>query len=173
MQLHLSVEILKEHSKSNTTRVSKIVDSDPERFDELMTLFFDEDNMDLARKAAWVLRESVLKHPGLIIPYLSSVISYVRKTHLHPAIRRNVFSILVHVEILEELEGTVADLCFESIARYGETIAVKAYAMRVLEKMCVRYPDLRIELGILVRELYSYESKGFQARARKILKKKL
>lgn len=173
MQLDLSAEILKEHSKSNTTRVAKIVNNDPGRFDELMILFFDEENMDLARKAAWVMRECTLKYPGLIVPYLASIIPYIRKAHLHQAIKRNVFSILAHVEIPVELEGPVADICFECIAGAGETIAVKAYAMGALEKLSVRYPDLRIELVSLVRDLYPYESMGFQARARKILKPRI
>jgi hypothetical protein len=79
MQIDLSAEILKEHSKSNTTRVAKMLENDPGKFKTLMKIFFDDRNS-------------------------------------------------------------------------------------------IRYPELGIELYHLVREIYPYESRGFQARARKLLR---
>ena len=170
-KLSLVDEILKEHSKSNTTRVAKLLDNDPVKFGMLMKVLFNDQAIDPARKAAWVMKECVESHPYLIAPYLPALVQYAGKKNQHQAIIRNSLAVLEKVEIPQKLEGMVVDLCFRIIGGQGESVAAKAYAMGVIEKLSKRYPVLLQELGILVSELYHHESSGFRARARKILQK--
>jgi len=169
MKVKLKNEILKEHSKSNTTHVAKMINGDENLFQDLLEIFFDYNEMDVARKAAWVVRECVSFHPFLINAYIPKLISYVQRNHLHPAIKRNIMAILEKTEIPAYLTGKLTEICFQIIASGQESIAVKAYAMGIMSGIVEKHPDLKHELRLLIMDVYPYESKGFQSRARKIL----
>ncbi len=167
--MDLKNEILKEHSKSNTIRVAQLIANDTDKFSELMEAYFDKGNMDLARKAAWIVRQCVTQNPDLIFPYLQQVIEYLLQNELHDAIKRNGLAIIDIQNIPENLLGMVTDLCFRILNNGGERIASKAFAMSILFKIGRNYPEINRELKLILKELYPYQSPGFQSRAKKIL----
>ena len=78
----------------------------------------------------------------------------------------NVFEAL---DFPAELDGDLADLCFSYLADPKEAIAIRCASMTVLEKICLRVPELKSELRLLLEEHEVHGSAGFRNRARKLL----
>ncbi len=64
--MNLRDEILAEHSKRQTKKITDWVGDDPERFAELMGLLLRD---DYRQRAGWPLSDCVKKYPELIKPY--------------------------------------------------------------------------------------------------------
>ena len=169
--MSIKSEILKSYSKQNTVRVANLIGQDIDLFKELMSIYFNAEDMDLARKAAWVLRHCVDQYPCLAEPYVKKIINYLSKEGHHDAIKRNGLAILQIISIPEELYGPITNICFEFIQSGKEAIAIKAYSMRILDKIGNDIPEIRHELKLVVEELLPYESAGFKSSARRILSK--
>lgn len=170
-EMLLKNEILKSHSKYNTVRISQLIDQDDDLFKALINLYFDHKNMDLARKAAWILRHCVEQHPHLLNPFVKKLIKYLGTDGLHNAIKRNGLAVLEKVHVPEDLYGPLANICFEFVVSGKEPVAIKAYSMSILDKIGDKIPEIRHELKLIIQDLIPYESAGFKTRARKILLK--
>lgn len=169
--LDLKVEILLSYSKANTVRVSEIIGSDEELFQKLMKLYMDTKDVDLAKKAAWIVSHCIRKYPFLINPYIKKLIKFIDKPKLHDAIKRNGLKALELTTIPEKQYGPVADCCFRIISSGKEPIAIKAYSIGILDKIGNEIPEIRQELKLVLQDLMPYESAGFRSRARKVLSK--
>jgi hypothetical protein len=170
--LSIKSEILKSYSRQNTVRVAESIGHDKSLFNELMTIYFDgKHDMDLARKAAWVLRYCSDYNPHLIDPYIKKLVKYIGKKGHHDAIKRNGLAVLQETSIPEKLYGPIANTCFKFLQSSKEPIAIKAYSMSILDKIGDDIPEIRHELKLIIQELMPYESAGFKSRARKILSK--
>jgi hypothetical protein len=151
--------------------VANLIGQDTGLFQELISIYFDAKNMDLARRAAWVLRHSTDQHPYLINPYLKKLVKYIAKEGHHDAIKRNGLAILQGISIPKKIYGQLTNICFELLQNGKESIAVKAYAMTILDNIGKDIPEIRHELKLVIQELLPYESAGFKSRARRILSK--
>ena len=60
--------------------------------------------------------------------------------------------------------------CFEYIHSPDEAVAVKAFALTVLENLSKQYPEIKSELKTIIEDRWDYESAAFKSRAKKILK---
>ena len=169
--MSIKSELLQSYSKHNTVRVAKLIGQDTDLFKELMLIYFDAKDMDLARKAAWVFRHCVDEYPDLIQPYLRKLVKYLSKENHHDAIKRNGLAILQGISIPKKLYGPVTKICFEFIQNGKEAIAIKAYSMSILDNIGEDIPEIRKELKLILQDLLPYESAGFKSRARKILSK--
>ena len=63
------------------------------------------------------------------------------------------------------------DICFEYISSPTEAIAVKAFALTILENLSKKYPEIKPELKTIIEDRWDYETAAFHSRAKKILKK--
>jgi hypothetical protein len=167
--LNLEKEILQAHSKHNVVRVAKLIDQDKRLFESLTRIYFDQSRQDLARKAAWVLRQCVEQYPHMILPYQRKLVSYIGKEGHHDAIKRNGLAILEFIPISEKLYGPLINICFKFLMNGKEPVAIKAYSMSILDKISRDIPEIRQELKLVLQELLPYESIGFKTRAKKIL----
>jgi hypothetical protein len=166
--MNLQKALLSEHSKAQTIKIVHFIGDNPERFKELMHLFFDPDYRTTQR-AAWVMSGCVQKHPSLVTPYLNKMINNLRKP-VHDAVKRNTVRVLQHLDLPDKLMGKTADICFELLSTPSEAIAIKAFSMTVLLNITKKQPDLKNELRILIEDQIPYASAGFLSRAKKTLK---
>lgn len=166
--MDIKKELLKEHSKAQAVKISNYIGDDPEKFDELITLFL-ADEYRVTQRASWVLSHCADQYPKLIEPHLEQLILNL-KNQVHVAVKRNTVRVLQDVEIPEELLGETADICFTLMQSGEETIAVKVFAMTVLGNICVKFPELKNELIPLIEDQMPYGSAGFKSRGKKILK---
>ena len=168
--MDLRGQLLKEHSKTNTSRIITWVGSDQSRFDQLFDLFL-HDEYRIVQRAAWPLSYCVMQHPPLIKKHFGKLLKNLRKPGIHDAVKRNTMRLLQSVDIPPRYQGTVTDTCFQYIATPAEPVAVKAFSLTVLEGLALQYPDIIPEIKLLIEENYDRETAAFKSRAKRLLKK--
>ena len=156
------------HSKQNTLAIVEYIGDDPERFDELMSIFF-EGVYRSTQRAAWPMSVCAEKHPELLAPYLTKLVDQLPRSDAHTAVKRNVVRLLQYVDIPKRLAGRVYSHCLDLIADPGETIAVRAFSMTVAAKIAKGEPALLDELRLVISQNMAGASAGIRSRARKIL----
>jgi hypothetical protein len=161
--------ILKEHSKVNCDRIIKWVGNSQKRFDELFTLFLN-DEYRVVQRAAWPLSYCCIKHPNLIQKHFGKLFKNLAKPRLPIAVKRNTVRLLQYITIPERFHGTVMDICFKYLASSDETVAVKVFSLTILQNLSRIYPDIKSELKLIIEERWNHETVAFRNRAKKILK---
>lgn len=167
--MKLREEILKEHSKAQCSRIVQWVGKDQKRFDELFSLFLN-DEYRVVQRAGWPISYCVQKYPKFIQKHFAGLIKNLRKPNLHNAVKRNTVRLLQYTNVPEKFQGDIMDICFTYICTPEEAAAVKAFSLTVLQNLARQYPDIRNELKIIIEERWDYESVAFKSRAKKLLK---
>ncbi len=101
---------------------------------------------------------------------IDDVCVLLSKKNLHPAVARNGLKILELQEIPKAQEGFLVDYCFNCIMNPQIPIAIRAFAMPVLYKIALSYPELKQEFKLVLEGLSDNESPGIQSRKRKYLR---
>jgi hypothetical protein len=162
--------ILEKHSKEQTDKIVRYVGHDKTRFNELMKVFLEGDNL-VQQRAGWPLSYCAQAHPAFVPPHLSKLLKLLERKDVHNAVTRNIVRLLQDVTIPERYQGQVMNICFDFIADPQQLAAVKAFSLTVLEHLADSYPDIIPELKLIIEERWPHETPAFQSRARKILKK--
>ena len=163
----LRVIILAEHSRAMAEQVVREIGTDPGRLTALVELL-SEGKYRLTQRAAYPLSLIGKKQPQLLQPHLSHLIQKLQEP-AHPALHRNILRLLDDVEIPPEEYGLLADSCFKFLYDPESPIAIKAFSMTVLHKICLAEPELAEELCFYIEERLPYESAAFRSRGKKIL----
>jgi len=158
-----------EHSKSNTVKIVDYIGDDPEKFDQLMVVFF-KGPYRLTQRAAWPMSYCVEYHPSLIQPYLKRLIGQLNRS-TPVAVKRNTLRLLQNIQIHEHFRGKAVSICFDFLGSSHEPVAVKVFAMTLIYNISVHEVELGNELRILLEDQWEQGSPGFKSRAGKILKK--
>ncbi len=161
-------QLIAEHSKRNVVFIANYIGSNRKLFKEFLKVFETAD-YHISQRAAWVLSFVADRHPEAMkgsVPYLIQLLN----KPFHAAIRRNVLRVLEDVDIPEEEIGFLADKCFAYLHDLEEPTAVKAFAITVLYKICLKEPDLENELIPTLQDMLPYGSAGVKVRCKKYLK---
>ena len=74
--------------------------------------------------------------------------------------------------IPDDLLGLTADVCFRYVTTPSVAVAIRSFAMRVLEKICRKVPELKQELRLTIEDLMQHETApAFTSAAMGVLKK--
>ncbi|MBI1342803.1 MAG: hypothetical protein GC171_07715 [Terrimonas sp.] len=166
--MNLRNMLIQEHSKVQCEKIVQWVGNDQERFDQLFTLFL-QDEYRVVQRAAWPLGYAVQAHPVLIKKHFAQLICKLRRPDQPVAVKRNTVRILQDLDIPKKFNGEVMHLCFQFISAPEETAAVKAFSLTILYQLSKIYPEIRRELRLVIEERWPHETASFHARARKIL----
>lgn len=166
--MNIKTKLLTEHSKENTLQIVNYIGHNPDRFGELMDLFFEDENR-VAQRASWVMSQCTKEYPTLIIPYLEVMVDNLYN-NVHNAVKRNTVRIFQDIDIPESLIGKLADVCFKYLEDTKEAVAVRIFSMTVLYRICLREPELKNDLQLLIEEFLPHGTAGFKSRGKKILK---
>jgi hypothetical protein len=154
MNIRESLE--QEHSKALTLQIIAYIGNDASHIAELMACFFDKE-WRICQRAAWAVGMIGEKQPSLIEPYLEQMLLNLR-TPQHDAILRNTMRVLRDMPTIpDSILGLAADASFRFLETPSVAIAIRAFSMRVLEKICRKEPDLKGELRILIEEILEHE----------------
>ena len=158
------------HSKALTLRIIAYIGNDAHRLAELMACFFDKE-WRICQRAAWAVGLIGEKQPTLIEPYLEQILLNLKQPH-HEAILRNTMRLLHSLpDIPDAVLGLAADAAFRYLEDPSVSIAVRAFSIRVLGKICKKEPDLKEELRILLEDMLEFEkAPGIITSARDVLK---
>lgn len=157
--------LLAEHSKAQKDLIVAWVGKSQKRFDELVRIFIGSDKL-LAQRAGWPLSYIATQYPQLTQKHLQNIITNLRKRGLHNAVIRNSLRFLQHIQIPEELQGEVMDICFSYIEDIKEKAAIKAFALTILYNLSTQYPEILQEIKAVIESRIDLESPAFRARAK-------
>ena len=160
--MKLREQILKEHSKANCNAIVQWIGDSQQRFDKLFALFLN-DEYRVVQRAAWPLSYAVIAHPKFIQKHFYKLLKNLQKPNLHNAVKRNTIRLLQDIPIPHRFQGQIMEICFGYINSPREAIAVKAFALTVLENLSKQHPEIRPELKTIIEDRWDYESAAFRA----------
>ena len=167
--MKLREEILKEHSKTQCSKIVKWVGDDQQRFDELFSLFL-HDEYRVVQRAAWPVSNCVMGHPPFISKHWKQLISNLKKPNLHDAVKRNSIRLMQNIDIPEKYHGEIMGTCFKYLESPAEPLAVKVFSMTVLANLAKEYPGIKAELKLIIEDQLPHQTAGFKSRAKRVLK---
>lgn len=169
--MDLRATLLVEHSKANTMKIVNYIGKDQDRFDALMEHFLANEYR-VTQRAAMAVGHAADLHPQLIKKHLKHLLENLRRPDIHDAVKRNTVRLFdKHFNLPEELLGIAAELCFGYLDDPQEAVAVRAFSMGVLYKICQREPELGNELIMVLEDHLPHGSAGFKSRGNKLLAK--
>lgn len=160
--------LLEEHSFANTLRLKSYVGRDATLFNELVGCITDGEYR-LCQRASWCLSKIIDDAPELLEPHIGALVMLLNDKQKHVAVRRNIIRVLQNTLIEPPYQEVAIDACFNLIMDFEEPIAVKAFAMTLLERNIRAYPELQAELKLILEEQLPHGSPGFKNRAKKTL----
>lgn len=128
---------------------------DPRKVEKLMSYFFSKD-LRICQMASFPLITIADHDINLLTPYLSKMVSHYRQSP-HDAYRRNALRSFQFMELPEDLEGDIYELCFEEFCNTKLPTAIRAFALTTMCNICVKYPELLHEV---LPTLYDYKNTG-------------
>lgn len=167
--MDLESSLLAEHTKANAMAISKYIGHDPDRFAELWQLI-KTGEPPVPQRASWVLDTCLEAHPVLLEPYVAEAVSLLSKPN-HNAVHRNLTKVLSRILIPEDLQGNLYDLCINWLINPQIAVAVKVHSMTIAANIAAGIPELEEELSFVIKDQMEFNSSGFKARGRHILKK--
>lgn len=127
----------------------------------------------LAFRASWTLTKVCDKYPEIIYPFLpeivESIAGYKDESVLRSFLR--IISLSELNKISSHHHGILADFCFSILYSGSSAIAVKAYSMEILYRLCLIYPAIANELSTVLKVIMEDASAGITSRSKIILKK--
>ncbi|MFT3907873.1 MAG: hypothetical protein QM737_00485 [Ferruginibacter sp.] len=167
--MNLREEILREHSKEQCIKIVRWVGDDQKRFDELFYLFLN-DEYRVVQRAGWPVSNCVMKHPDFITKHWANLIKNVQKPNLHGAVKRNTVRLLQDIDIPEQFQGEIMNICFAFVESPTEEVAVKAFSLTILGNLAKKYPEIIPELKLLIESQIEDQTAAFKSRGTKLLK---
>lgn len=154
-------------SKTKVLKAISYIGSNPAKFGRYIDEFKNSTGRE-AQKLAWILGTIVDSQPQLIPKHIPTLLSILQHP-CHAAVKRNILRAIEKVSIKKGDLGLAADLTFRFLEDINETVAVKAFSMSILLKICQLEPELSPELISILEYQMPYASPGFRARAKKII----
>ncbi|MGB5363037.1 MAG: adenylosuccinate lyase [Aureibaculum sp.] len=171
---------LKNASKDNRSKVSKLVLKDQALFQSLIEIVFDYDN-DLSVKASGILElvcEDRLDWIAFNLPYFtenlhklkddSAVRSAAKICNLIAQNYNSKFDSPIKLIITEEQVAQIIETCFDWLLS-DYKVATKAHAMEALYYIGKTTGWIHYELKMIIEKNLPLESPGYVARAKKVL----
>jgi len=124
----------------------------------------------LNRRAAYAIDNCSEKYKGSVHHLIPHLIDFFAKTNSN-AIRRHISRMLNQNPMTtdEDLQGHLAESCFNFLSRVDIDVAVKANCIDLLFKLCKIYPDLEHEFHSVLQDQLEKNTIAFCSRAKKIL----
>lgn len=123
----------------------------PEAFEEIIKLSLTG-KQPVAWRAAWLLWSCMSENDQRVQPYTAEMVgSLAGRNDNH---QREILIILRKMEIPEETEGLLFDLCTKVWENAGKKPAVRLNAFKLLVKIAGKHPELQKELIFLTQPHY-------------------
>ena len=157
--------------KETVAEIVQWIGDDQKRFDGLF-LLFSTGEPRVVQRAAWPMSYCVIRHPELITPHYGKIIKLLNDPTQPAAVKRNILRLMDQgPEVPKKFHGPVMDSCFRILEDPDETIAARAFAIGILERMAKDYPEILAELKTAVEFILPNASPGVRSRALKVLRK--
>ncbi|MBC7936157.1 MAG: hypothetical protein H7Y86_12475 [Rhizobacter sp.] len=167
--MNLRSALLSEHSKEQCKAIVDWVGNSKKRFDELFSLFLNDEHRVIQR-AAFPVSYCLEAYPSLIDKHFENLVKKLQQPGIHDAVKRNTTRLLQNVIIPQEWQGAIMNICFEYVAFQKEAVAIKAFSMSVLANLAKDYPEILPELKLIIEDQWKRHTPAFKGRAGKLFK---
>ncbi len=167
MSKETSLEYALMHSHKN--EMISFMKAHPEYFDESIELAI-KDKQPYSWRAAWVLWSCITKNDPRVKKHIPKIIDSI--IHKEDGHQRELIKILLEMDLNEEQEGYLFDICVSLWEQVEKKPSVRFTAFRYINKTANKYPDLSKEILLLAQEKYMNTlSPGVHKSILKMLKK--
>lgn len=156
------------HSKVLRDEIVNYIGDSKVRMKALMHFFFHE-NWRLNQRASWPVGLIGTEKPNLLSPFVEQMLDNLQ-TAKHDAVIRNTIRTFQYMEVSEDVEGKLYDICMNYLIDLKQAVAIRCFSMVVLSNIARKHSALQEELVTVVREFYEHGTAGYKSRARKIFK---
>lgn len=156
------------NNKDTRNEIIHLVGNNSELFDELINLFINGTSR-VSQTLSWAIGVIGEEQPHLITPHHQTLVGLLSDSTKHNAVRRNIVRIYQTCEIPEEIEGKLYELSLSFILENKEAIAVRAFSMKICERIAKRYPELIPELMDSIESVLPGASSGLKNRGKHTL----
>ena len=126
--------------------------SHPEDFDEAINLAI-ADKQPYSWRASWLLWSCMDKNDQRINRYVEKIISTL-STKCDDQLRE-LLIILQRIELSDDYEGRVFDICVNIWGKTGKQPSVRYNAFKLMVKIIQKHPDLSKEISFLTESQYT------------------
>ena len=164
------VQLLRPLSKRYIDQMVENIILCPLDFPVLFQLLFDEDEK-VAWRAAWACSKISEQKPDLFTQQQIDEIVILSLSTLYGGVRRGCLSMLFYLPLPNPIPVELINCSFDWMVSPKSPIAVQAYAMKILYRICLQEPDLKLELIAFLETIdYQSYSAGFNSTRKNILK---
>ena len=139
-------EILTDSGRATADMAVDVIRQKPAMFDDAYRLCMEQEGKVALRAArvVWLVAE---KMPELFQPYFEDMVHRLAGL-THSSVKRCMLKILTTYDLSgkEDDHGYIIEACFRYMNDPAEEVAIRAYAVVVLERMMKIYPDITGEL---------------------------
>lgn len=160
----------KKASRANSYQVAAMVGNDYQKYQDLIELVVNYE-CPISEKAAWAMNHCFEEGTGYFQDFFEELTPIIGDPKYSDSVKRNIVRVFQFVEIPEEYQSSIIDSCFELVGNKKTAIAVKAFALGVLENMVKLYPELKNELISAIELILPTASSGLKNRGQHILKR--
>ena len=142
-----------EYILANTYKAQMIdyMGSHPEAFEEAVQLAL-LDKQPYSKRAAWLLWSVMEDNDLRIQKYLNKIVDVL--PNKHESQKRDLMAILSRMELNEDADGKLFDICVDVWKKIDKIQSVRYGALELIVKIARKYPDLLNEVHILVQDQY-------------------
>ncbi len=149
MSKETSLEYALTHAHKN--EMISFMKAHPEYFEEAIELAI-KDKQPYSWRAAWVLWSCITKNDDRVQKHIYKILKSIGdKTDGH---QRELIKILLEMDLNEEQEGYLFDICVSLWEQVEKKPSVRFTAFRFINKTAYKYPDLSKEILLLAQEKY-------------------
>lgn len=160
LELFLPTSSAEQRRKWSATIIEKDID-----LKELSQLLKGEPKM--ATRFLWLLSELGTIHPNRLFVELPFLLEFCEP--LNPVYKRPFASFWHITGVPEANEGQAIDLLFQWVLSTDTNVTIKSRSIWVLVKLLKKYPELKDELILCLKDQMDKYSKDFKKRVAKIL----
>jgi hypothetical protein len=128
------------------------VEAHPESFEELIQLALT-DKQPYSWRASWLLWSVMDENDSRLQGSIQKILEVIPT--LKDGQQRELFKILYKMELDEEFEGRIFNLCVDVWEKIHKQPSVRLNAFHVILKISKKHPDLFHEIMLLTQEQYT------------------
>lgn len=121
----------------------------------------------IAIRFLWLLSDIGILNPNKLLAELPFLFDLCE--HLNPIYKTSFASFWLYAGVPSENEGKAIDLLFHLLLSNDTNVTIKSRALFVLFKLTKKYPELKNELKICLKDQMAKHTNDFEKRATKIL----
>jgi len=148
----------------NIKEIAKDASVDSILFNELF-LNIKNENERIAYNASWAAGHLLQKFNNYNLDNYLPMLIITASNTIKGGLKRNIFKIIQYIKIPIDYQYDCADLAMSSLLNPKEDIAVRAYALSILEKLIPFIPELIDEVLFIIEKEKSFATPAFIVRS--------